>query len=454
VIITDTTLLDNTTAGNGGAISNYAAAGDGTGTATLLVTGSTFDQNQAAEGGAIYDAPGATAFIANSTLSGNRAGDGGAVYDFTPELGLAAGTFLPADVQDTAVIITNSTLSDNTGSGAALSDGSSVQPQELAARSTILDDANECSSAIGDDGHNLMPSEDTSCGLDTSGGSGDVFQDPGFGGELANNGGLTDTIALGAGSAAIGAGDCKAEGGGASSYSYPQVSTDQRGYPRGTSGASLCDIGAFEHQIPPATPTWTRVVQPQQPVRAIPPTQTPIPSNTATATSTATATGTATATSTPTSTFTPTLTQTASPTLTATATPTLTATATAMPTPPLRSAPQVFVDYYHLEGHRAVRMGQSLTVHVLASAGVAATFTLDLSAYSESGALVTLGTSTASTVTDADGAGTVRLSINTGWKWPAKQWNAARLLGILTVNVSTPDGSDRQRLGVEVFPAT
>ena len=156
--------------------------------------------------------------------------------------------------------------------------------------------------------------------------------------------------------------------------------------------------------------------------------------------------------STPTSTYTPT----ATPTLTSTptATPTSTATATATPTLLVSVAPHVFVDYYHLEGHRAVRVGRSQTVRVVAPAGVPATFTLSLSAYTATGQLTTLGTSRASTTTDADGAGTVHLSIDRSWKWPAMPWKAPRLLGVLTVSVSTPDGSNTQRLCVEVFPAS
>jgi hypothetical protein len=62
---------------------------------------------------------------------------------------------------------------------------------------------------------------------------------------LADNGGPTQTMALGAGSAALdktptGSANCPASG------------TDQRGFPRPSGPA--CDIGAFEVQVPVQVP--------------------------------------------------------------------------------------------------------------------------------------------------------------------------------------------------------
>ena len=259
---------------NGGAIDNEGSDGS----ATLIISDTALLDNTASgNGGAIYNGPGAMTFIANSTLSGNHATEGGAVYGYPPLMGLAAGVFLPAGVLDSdgpPVIITNSTLSGNTSSsGAALSYGPG-QDRDLAVRSTILDDENECGSAIVDDGHNLLTpsesngnSESNSCGLAT--GTPNLFTDPELSpAGLVYNGGPTQTIALLAGSLALGAGDCQSDAG-ASGYSYPQVYTDQRGigYPRG----NPCDVGAFEQQVLLATPTWTATVPVRQPVRPIPP---------------------------------------------------------------------------------------------------------------------------------------------------------------------------------------
>src|SRR5439155_22233245 len=96
-------------------------------------------------------------------------------------------------------------------------------------------------------GHNL--SSDGSCGL---AGAGDLQKvDPKLG-ELADNGGPTQTHALLAGSPAIDAGD---------NASCP--GTDQRGTARpvdgNSDGVAVCDIGAFEAPagttLPTASPT-------------------------------------------------------------------------------------------------------------------------------------------------------------------------------------------------------
>ncbi|HSH01493.1 MAG TPA: choice-of-anchor Q domain-containing protein [Anaerolineae bacterium] len=79
-------------------------------------------------------------------------------------------------------------------------------------------------------GYNLIDEHD--CGL---GAAGDMVDIEPMLGELADNGGATETIALLAGSPAIGKGNC-ASG---------QVSVDQRGVVRPAGGG--CDIGAYEY---------------------------------------------------------------------------------------------------------------------------------------------------------------------------------------------------------------
>jgi predicted outer membrane repeat protein len=136
-------------------------------------------------------------------------------------------------------------------------------------------------------------------------------------GALGNNGGPTQTRALGSGSSAIDAGGVNS--------TCP--ATDQRGVARPQGNA--CDMGAYEVDGPVATPTntatWT-------------PTSTPSNTPTYTATFTATNTATNTPTFTPTATFTPTDTSTFTPTITPTDTPapptaTFTATFTPSNTP-------------------------------------------------------------------------------------------------------------------------
>src|SRR5207247_382794 len=153
---------------------------------------STFGANNAFNGGGIFNDGPLT--VANSSFSANGAsGSGGAIY----QAGFGATT-----LKNT--IVANSTSGGN------------------------------CAGGIGDGGHNLRwPGTDSSCV--------GTFGDPQLG-PLANNGGPTWTMALGAGSAAIDAGDdavCAAA---------PVNNLDQRGKLR-TQGAH-CDSGAFEADEP------------------------------------------------------------------------------------------------------------------------------------------------------------------------------------------------------------
>ena len=205
VAVTDVVFLRNS-AFAGGAIENH----DG---GTLTIRGSTFDGNTALPGGAISNygstvtARTSTLTVTNSTFVGNSAVVGGAIYD------LAYAT----------IRVTNSTFSGNTASGggpALQNDGLTV----LVENSLFAD--NGCATGITDGGGNLdWP--DSGC--------------PGVNGDprlhaLADNGGPTPTMALGAGSAGIDAalsGICPA--------------TDQRGIVR-PFGAG-CDIGAYESDV-------------------------------------------------------------------------------------------------------------------------------------------------------------------------------------------------------------
>ena len=92
----------------------------------------------------------------------------------------------------------------------------------------------DCSGKITDDGHNLQ-SGDKTCGFTDQAVTGDPKLGP-----LADNGGLTQTMALGPGSPAIGAGDpaiCRLAAVG---------DIDQRGSPRNSSVRQACDIGAYD----------------------------------------------------------------------------------------------------------------------------------------------------------------------------------------------------------------
>jgi predicted outer membrane repeat protein len=156
---------------NGGGISNSG---------TLTVSNSTFSHNQAGQGGGIFHSIG-TLTVSNSTFSQNNATTGGGIYN-------SSGT----------VTLRNTIVANNAPGG-------------------------NCSGAIINGEGNLSYPDSTCPGINA---------DPKLL-TLANNGGPTQTMALGAGSAAIDA---------AVDANCPN--TDQRGVTR-PQGAH-CDIGAFE----------------------------------------------------------------------------------------------------------------------------------------------------------------------------------------------------------------
>jgi hypothetical protein len=101
-------------------------------------------------------------------------------------------------------------------------------------------------SNVTDGGYNLEDDSGANCGF--SGTMHDIVGTDPLLGPLASNGGLTQTMALSAGSPALGvvpvaAGVCP--------------STDQRGLPRPDGSEMACDIGAYEYQAPLAVGTAT-----------------------------------------------------------------------------------------------------------------------------------------------------------------------------------------------------
>jgi CSLREA domain-containing protein len=252
--------------GNGGAITNNA---------TLTVTDSTFSANQAtATGGAI--ANNATLSVTNSTFSANQAStNGGAI------------------ISDGTVTVVNGTFSGNlanmAGSGGALclDSGTVTLKGSILAGST----PNNCNTTLTDGGYNIA--DDSSCGFSKTGmaDNGDGI-DPMLASGLANNGGITETIALLTGSAAIAQIPTSPTNACTDANGNP-LTTDQRGLQRPAPGETKCCIGAFEFSDPTATDTATPTPSPFGTAPATP-TATPTPSAaTATATATPTATPTA-----------------------------------------------------------------------------------------------------------------------------------------------------------------
>jgi hypothetical protein len=231
--------------GNGGAIDNAGTS--------LTVSGSTFAQNTAGgnggggidsgqgRGGAIFSSASMT--ITDSTFTANQAGGTLAGGGLSGE-----GSGGAISVGASTAILVNDTIDANSlGSASLATSGAGIDSSggTVTAQSTIVSGntggANcHTSLAITSD-HSLEgPAGQTSCGFDLA--STDPLLQP-----LADNGGPTQTQALGAGSPAIGAvpvASCR-------------TTTDQRGLPRPDSGDSRCDVGAYEVQQPDLTATAT-----------------------------------------------------------------------------------------------------------------------------------------------------------------------------------------------------
>jgi hypothetical protein len=210
---TDDTFAGNTSP-NGGGIMNAG---------TLTATNDTFSGNSTNHGGGLYNASSSTVTASNDTFSANTAtNDGGAIYN--------SGT----------VTATNDTISGNTantaGGGVYDSDsGTTTMAATILSDDTGGDCASFAPATFTDNGYNV--DDDGSCGFSSANGS--LSEDTGLRlGPLQDNGGPTETMALGPASSAfelVPAASCT-------------VATDQRGDPRpGVSGQN-CDAGAYEYQ--------------------------------------------------------------------------------------------------------------------------------------------------------------------------------------------------------------
>jgi CSLREA domain-containing protein len=275
-----------TTEGSGGAISSRAG--------TMLTVGnSIFSENGASDAGAI--ASEGTLIVAHSTFEGNDANGGGAIESFgtftvtdstftgnsalsgagieTIGVGTIRGSTFALNTADSAagirnvgtLTVSNSTFAGNTtmipfggGPGGGIENDGTL----TLASSTLVGNGAPEGAGIANDGsatlNNTMiaGSQGGNCsggfaGSSTSNMSDDPTCSPGFTqvsladlnlGPLGDNGGPTQTIALGPGSVAIDAGDNAAAAG---------LITDQRGmgFPRIVNGR--VDIGAFEVQRRP-----------------------------------------------------------------------------------------------------------------------------------------------------------------------------------------------------------
>ena len=266
----------------GGAISSFGG--------NYIINQSLFTNNTAINGGAGIDNSG-DLLVVGSLFTGNNfygtghgGSGGGAIRNSSGNVTVANTTFTANAVGTvfqnlgSAVNLVNDTIAGNTDSvGVGVLSNYTMGGTFTLANTIVANNSlPPCANLFPfiDGGHNIQY-PGTSCGATI------ISVDPKLG-ALANNGGLTQTIALLPGSPAIDAGDnaiCAAS---------PVSNVDQRGVAR-PFGAQ-CDIGAYEYNIPP-TPTPTNTVTPSS---------TTAPSTTTTLTSTTIPTSTPTTTNTPT----------------------------------------------------------------------------------------------------------------------------------------------------------
>ncbi len=241
--VTHSTFIGNKAPnGSGGAI----GGGGGNVLDTFTLTDSTFINNTAHSGGAI--ALGREATVTNSTFSGNSAtnGSGGAIYVWMGTPTVANSTFYNNSAAAdggglysfySTVTVINNTFSDNSAAngGGIANLGTLNFSNNIVANSTSGDDCYNINT-INTNLNNVV--EDGTCSENSLNFKiGDPNLDV-----LADNGGLTQTMALLPGSRALGAGDaaiCTAD---------PVNGLDQRSAAR-PQGDVNCDIGAYESSV-------------------------------------------------------------------------------------------------------------------------------------------------------------------------------------------------------------
>jgi len=205
--LTNVTFSGNTSATYGGAMVND---GSGGGTSSPTLTNVTFSGNSAVNGGAMFNNGGggtSSPKLVNATFSGNSASYGGAIYNSTSTIN--GGT--------SNTLVLNSIL---------WSDSATTSGPEFYSNAT---------------GETSLYYSIVQGGCTASCGGTPIYTGDPLLGALADNGGYTQTLMPGVGSAAIDKVPCN--------YSSEEPVTDQRGAVRpdpASSGPTRCDIGAVE----------------------------------------------------------------------------------------------------------------------------------------------------------------------------------------------------------------
>lgn len=227
ISIQDSTIQFNSATGDGGGLDLHSS--------NTTISGSTISHNSAGRNGGGIQAAFGLLISINSTISGNSAGGRGggieSLYGFS-------------DVNQ-RVDMNNTTITSNksTGEGGGIYNNKYFRIlNSIVAGNSDANGPSDCVGSMVSVGYNLVQAVSGNCGLNAQK---DIVGESPLLGPLADNGGLTRTHALMAGSPAIDAGNPEPPG---SSYSSCEL-TDQRGALRN------CDIGAFEFDSePPAIP--------------------------------------------------------------------------------------------------------------------------------------------------------------------------------------------------------
>ncbi len=237
---------------SGNSALDYAGGGIYNFNSTLTIANSTFSGNSAFHGGGIYNFNNATANITNCTFSGNSVlGDGGGVAIFVNSTAnitnstfsdniAAYGGGISNYISATASV-TNCTLSGNQsahGSGIFNDDNSTLTLQNSIIANSLEDGDCYNTATLISNGYNL--DTDNTCNLTQPT---DLPNTSPQLGVLADNGGPTDTMALGSGSPAIDTIPFGVNGCGTT------MTTDQRGFLRPIPSGGSCDIGAYEADL-------------------------------------------------------------------------------------------------------------------------------------------------------------------------------------------------------------
>jgi Divergent InlB B-repeat domain len=256
ITLSDLTITGAQASGNGGGLEDDSAG--------VNLMNDTFSNDSASSGGAL-DTQGGNKIVGDTFVGDSASNDGGAISNngsitATNDtfVGDTAGRDGGAISTDTGAIIENDTFSgDSAASGGALYNefdatiAGDIFDDGSGAGSTCVDDPINGGSGVTDVGYNAADNSD--CGM--SAGNHDIVNAPetGTGGinldPPADNGGPTQTMALGSDSVAIdhipiSTGLCP--------------KTDQRGFLRPGDGGSACDVGAYESGA--ALPTTLTVV--------------------------------------------------------------------------------------------------------------------------------------------------------------------------------------------------